>query len=410
MFSNILLAHDLVRKPVPTFRDHARGVSFQQVVHLALTGHQPVALRPMAELPHGPFQCASFNRYDALSRASGEAMRRREFILALGGAAAAWPLATRAQQRAMPIVGFLHVASAKPCAHIVAGFRQGLKETGAVEGQNVTIEYRWADGQIGRLPGLAAELVQRQVAVLVTGGGEAPALAAKAATATIPTVFNIGNDPVKAGLVASLSRPGGNATGVNILTTELEAKRLGLLRELVPTASIIAHLVNPSYPPTETNVKDVAAAARVMGLQIILVEASSESGIDAAFAAIQQKRAGALLVGADPFFNGRRNQIVALAVRDALPAIFEQREFAVAGGLMSYGTSITDAYRQMGVYAGKILKGEKPADLPVVQSTKFEFVISLKTAKTLGLTLPPGPLSIADEVIEWRPDFCLWHL
>jgi len=331
-------------------------------------------------------------------------MRRRQFILALGGAAAAssnlWPLAARAQNPAMPIVGFLHVASAKPFAHIVAGFRQGLKETGTIEGQNGAIEFRWADGQIDRLPELAAELVHRQVAVLVTGGGEAPALAAKAATSTIPIVFNIGNDPVQAGLVASLNRPGGNATGVNILTTELEAKRLGLLHEMVPTASIIGHLVNPAYPPTKTNVKDVAAAARVMGLQIILVEASSESEIDSAFAAILQKRAGALLVGADPFFNGRRNQIVALAASHALPAIFEQREFAAAGGLMSYGTSITDAYRQMGIYAGRILKGEKPADLPVVQSVKFELVINLKTAKLLGLTLPSGLLSITDEVIE----------
>jgi putative ABC transport system substrate-binding protein len=330
-------------------------------------------------------------------------MRRREFILALGGAAAtsvSWPLGARAQNPALPIVGFLHVASAKPFAHIVAGFRQGLKETGAIEGQNVTIEFRWAEGQIGRLPELAADLVHRQVAVLVTGGGEAPALAAKAATSTIPIVFNIGNDPVQAGLVASLSRPGGNATGVSILTAELEAKRLGLLHEMVPTASVVAHLVNPAYPPTKTNVRNVAAAARVMGLQIVLVEASSESEIDAAFAAIQQKRAGALLVGADPFFNGRRNQIVALAASHALPAIFEQREFAAAGGLMSYGTSIADAYRQMGIYTGRILKGEKPADLPVVQSVKFELVINLKTAKSLGLALPSGLLSIADEVIE----------
>ena len=222
---------------------------------------------------------------------------------------------------------------------------------------------------------------------------------AKAATSTIPIVFNIGNDPVQAGLVASLNRPGGNATGVNILTTELEAKRLGLLHEMVPAASIFAHLVNPNYPPTKTNVRDVAAAARVMGLQIIVMEASSENEIDGAFAAILEKRAGALLVGADPFFNGRRNQIVALAERQTLPAIFEQREFAAAGGLMSYGTSIADAYRQMGIYTGRILKGEKPADLPFVQSVKFELVINLKTAKALGLTPPSGVLSTADEVI-----------
>jgi putative ABC transport system substrate-binding protein len=330
-------------------------------------------------------------------------MQRREFITLLGSAAASslsWPLGAQAQQPAMPVIGFVHVASAKPFAHIVAGFRQGLKETGFIEGQNVAIEFRWAEGQIDRLPELIADLLHRQVAVIVSGGGEAVASAAKAATSTIPIVFNIGGDPVKTGLVASLARPGGNATGVNILTTELEAKRLGLLHEMVPTASIIAHLVNPTYPPTETNVRDVATAARAMGLQIVLVEASSQSDIDAAFATILDKRAAALLVGADPFFNGRRDQIVALAARQALPAIFEQREFAAAGGLMSYGTSIASAYRQMGIYTGRILKGEKPTDLPVVQSVKFELVINLKTAKSLGLTLPSGLLSIADEVIE----------
>jgi putative ABC transport system substrate-binding protein len=325
-------------------------------------------------------------------------MKRREFITLLGGAAT-WTLPVRAQNSARPIVGFLHVAAAKPFAHIVAGFRQGLKETGNIEGQNVAIEFRWAEGQVSRLPEMAADLVNRHVAVLVTGGGEASAFAAKA-TSTIPIVFNIGNDPVKVGLVNSLSRPDGNVTGVNILTTELEAKRLGLLHQMVPTASMVAHLVNPTYPPTQTNVRDVAAAARVMGLQIILIEASSESEINAAFAAIIQKRAGALLVGADPFFNGRRDQIVALAARHAIPAIFEQREFAVAGGLMSYGTSIADAYRQMGIYTGRILKGEKPADLPVVQSAKFELTINLKTAKALALTPSSGLISITDEVIE----------
>ena len=325
-------------------------------------------------------------------------MRRREFLTLLGGATT-WALPVRAQN-SVPLVGFLHVAAAQPFAHIVAGFRQGLKETGYIEGETVEVEFRWAEGQVSRLPEMAVDLVSRHIAVLVTGGGEASAFAAKAATSTIPIVFNIGNDPVKVGLVTSLSRPGGNVTGVNILTTELEAKRLGLLHQMVPTASMVAHLVNPTYPPTQTNVRDVAAAARVMGLQIILVEASSESEINAAFAAIIQKRAGALLVGADPFFNGRRDQIVALAARHGIPAIFEQREFTVAGGLMSYGTSIADAYRQMGIYTGRILKGEKPADLPVVQSAKFELTINLKTAKSLGLAPSSGLISITDEVFE----------
>jgi putative ABC transport system substrate-binding protein len=327
-------------------------------------------------------------------------MRRRDFITLLGGAMASWPLAARAQQPAMPVVGFLHVASARPFAHLVAGLRQGLKETGYIEGQNIAIEYRWAEGQYDLLPAMAADLVRRQVAVIVTGGGERSVFAAKAATATIPIVFIIGSDPVKLGLVASLGRPGGNLTGVNRFATEVEAKRLGLLHELLPTASVIAHLVNPNYPPTETIVREVEAAARVIGRQIVLLTASSESDIDAAFATISQMRAGALLVGSDPFFNSRRDQIVALAARHALPAIYEPREFAMAGGLMSYGTNIVDAYRQMGFYAGKILKGEKPGDLPVVQPTKFTLVLNLKTAKALSLTLAPGLLAIADEVIE----------
>src|SRR5262245_17243221 len=326
-------------------------------------------------------------------------MRRREFLTLLGGATA-WALPVRAQSTAMPIVGFLHVAAAKPFAHIVVGFREGLKETGYIERENVEIEFRWAEGQVSRLPDMAADLVHRRAAVLVTGGGEASAFAAKAATSTIPIVFNIGNDPVKVGLVTSLNRPAGKITGVNILTTELEAKRLGLLHQIVPTASTVAHLVNPTYPPTQTNIRDVAAAARVMGVQIIVIEASTESEINAAFATAIQKRAGALLVGADPFFNGQRDQIVNLTARHAIPAIFEQREFAVAGGLMSYGTSIADAYRQMGIYTGRILKGEKPADLPVVQSAKFQLTINLKTAKALGLTPSSGLISITDEVIE----------
>src|SRR5262245_59246360 len=326
-------------------------------------------------------------------------MERRDFIT-LSSGAAMWLRPVRAQNAAVPLVGFLHVSAAKPFAHIVAGFRQGLKEAGYTEGQNVAIEVRWAEGQVSRLPEMAADLVDRRVAVFVTGGGEASVFAAKAATSTIPIVFNIGNDPVKVGLVTSLSRPAGNITGVNILTTELEAKRLGLLHQIVPTASTVAHLVNPTYPPTQTNIRDVAAAARVMGVQIIVIEASTESEINAAFATAIQKRAGALLVGADPFFNGQRDQIVNLTARHAIPAIFEQREFAVAGGLMSYGTTIADAYHQMGIYTGRILKGEKPADLPVVQSAKFQLTINLKTARSLGLTPSSGLVSIADELIE----------
>jgi putative ABC transport system substrate-binding protein len=328
-------------------------------------------------------------------------MKRREFITLLGGAAVAWPFTVRAQQQSsMPVIGFLHGASAGPFAHIVAGLRQGLKETGFTEGKNITIEFRWAEGRYDRLPALAADLVSRGVVLIVTGGGEPPAAAAKAATASIPIVFNIGSDPVKVGLVASLSRPGGNATGVNILTEELAAKRIGLLHDLVPANLVIAHLVNPNYPPTESIIREVEAATRTMGRKVLLLKASNENDINAAFATIAQMRVGALIVAADPYFNGRREQIVALAARYAVPACYEQREFALAGGLMSYGTSITDAYRQMGLYAGRILKGEKPADLPVVQSAKFELVVNLKTAKVLGLTLPSGLLSITDEVIE----------
>jgi len=326
-------------------------------------------------------------------------MQRREFITLLGGAAA-WPLAARAQQPAMPVIGFLHVGSPDALSHLVTAFRQGLKEVGYFEGQNVAIEFRWAEGHYDRLPALAADLVRRQVAVIITGGGDAPAAIAKAATATIPIVFNVGSDPSKTGLVASLSRPGGNITGVNILTTELAAKRLGLLNDLVPAGSVIAYIVNPNFPATESNVKEVETAARAIGRQILLLKATNEKDIDAAFVAISEMRSRALLVGSDPFFTSRRDQFVALAARYAVPTIYEQREFAVAGGLMSYGTSLTDSYRQMGNYVGRILKGEKPADLPVVQSVKFELVINLKTAKALGLTLPSGLLSIADEVIE----------
>ena len=327
-------------------------------------------------------------------------MRRREFITLIGGAAAAWPLAAGAQQPAMPVIGFLNNTSPDANADLLRAFRLGLKETGFVEGENVAIDYRWADNQLDRLPALAADLVRRRVAVIVTTGGVTAASAAKSATATIPIAFVVGEDPVRVGLVASLARPGGNLTGINFLVAELGAKRLGLLRELVPTATHVAVLVNPAGPNAEPTVKDMEPAGRAMGLQIQFITASASGEINAAFATFVRERFDTLFVGADPFFTSRRVQIVQLAAHHSVPAIYSGRQYSEIGGLMSYGASLTDALRQIGLYAGRVLKGAKPADLPVVQSSKFELVINAETARMLGLTVPPTLLAQADEVIE----------
>ena len=326
-------------------------------------------------------------------------MKRREFITLLGGTAAAWPLMARAQQPAMPVIGFLNATSPDGYADRLRGFRQGLKDTGYVEGENVAVEYRWAEDQIDRLPALAADLARRNVAVLAATS-TSPALAAKAATATIPIVFMVAEDPVRLGLVTSLARPGGNATGINFYTGELTAKRLELLRELVPGATRVAVLINSANVSTETTLRDVESAARVMGLQMQVVRAGTRQEIDAAFKVFVRERPDALFVGLDPFLNSRRVQLAQLATLHRIPAAYSARDIAEVGGLMSYGTNITDAFRQVGIYAGRILKGAKPADLPVVQSSKFDLVINAHTARMLGLTVPDKLLAIADEVIE----------
>ena len=324
-------------------------------------------------------------------------MRRREFISLVGGAAATWPLVARAQQ-AMPVIGYFSARSSESDVPYLAPFRQGLNETGYVEGKNVAIEFRWGGGQYDRLPGLAEDLVRRRVAVIVTSGGPLPALAAKAATTTIPILF-VSSDPVQEGLVASFSHPGGNVTGV-VTLLDSSTKQLGLLRDLVPNAAIIAVLVNPDDSITGSWIKDIQATARAVAQQLLVLTATTEPHIDTAFATLVEKHASALVVEVGAFFNTHREKLIALAARHAVPTIYFRREFTAAGGLMSYGTSAAETYRQLGIYTGRILRGEKPADLPVVQSSKFEFVINLRTAKTLGLTIPPGLIAIADEVIE----------
>jgi putative tryptophan/tyrosine transport system substrate-binding protein len=325
-------------------------------------------------------------------------MRRRDFITLLGGTAVAWPIAAWAQQAGMPVIGFLNGQSPASFAHLLRAFHQGLNEAGYVEGQNATTDYRWAEGYVDRLPELARDLVRRQVAVIVAAGGAH--LAAKAATNNIPIVFTTPGEPVAEGLVASFNRPGGNATGISVFTGTLEAKRFELLHELVPKAATIGVLLDPTFSSFGMQITEVQTAARATGHELRVLNVSSDAEIDEAFSILGKIRAGGLVVGGNPFLNGRRNKLIALAAREAIPTIYETRESTIAGGLMNYGASITDIYRQVGVYTGRILKGEKPADLPVLQPAKFDLLINLKTAKALGLDIPPTLLARADEVIE----------
>src|SRR5262245_11935677 len=327
-------------------------------------------------------------------------MKRREFIALLGSAAAAWPLVASAQQQVVPVVGFLHPSSPETFRHIIDGFRRGLNDAGFVDGQNVAIEYRWARGEYDRLPALAVELVQRRVRVILAGGREVGVSAAKAATPTIPILFNTSSDPVKSGLVASFNRPGGHITGLMTATSVLEAKKFGLLCEMVPNARLVAMLINPNYPPHAADVVEVQSAAQSIGRQLLVVRAGTSQAIDLAFATLVEQRAEALLVGGDPFLVGRSQQIVAMATRHAIPAMYDFRESVLAGGLMSYGANLPNNYRQLGAYAGRILKGESPADLPVMHPAIFDFAINLVTAKALSLDVPPMLLARADEVIE----------
>jgi putative ABC transport system substrate-binding protein len=327
-------------------------------------------------------------------------LKRRELLKLVGGAAATWPLAARAQQPAMPVIGFLSSRSPGESAGVIAAFRRGLDETGFIEGRNLAIAFRWAEGRYDRLPALAAELIELRVAALLAAGGPPAALAAKAATATIPIIFSAANDPIALGLVASLNRPGGNVTGMAMFTSGLGAKNVGLLRELMPAAAAIAYLVNSSNPSAEIYAQEAVAAARALGVAVPVLNASTDHELDEAFASLARLGAGGLVVPGEPFFGSQRDRIVALAGRYAVAAIYNFREYVMAGGLMSYGTSLPDSYRRAGIYVGRVLKGEKPSDLPVMQPTKFELVLNLRTAKALGLEVPAKLLALADEVIE----------